>query len=43
MNVLSTDMGDGVMVKKLIFICGPNGVGKSSISRELISYIENSA
>lgn len=31
------------MAKKLIFICGPNGVGKSSTGRELIGYIENSA
>jgi thymidylate kinase len=31
------------MSKKLIFICGPNGVGKSSTGRELINYIENSA
>lgn len=31
------------MGKKLIFICGPNGVGKSSTGRELINYIENSA
>lgn len=31
------------MAKKLIFICGPNGVGKSSAGRELIGYIENSA
>jgi hypothetical protein len=31
------------VAKKLIFICGPNGVGKSSTGRELISYIENSA
>lgn len=31
------------MAKKLIFICGPNGVGKSTTGRELISNIENSA
>ena len=31
------------MSKKLIFICGPNGVGKSTTGRNLISYIENSA
>ena len=31
------------MTKKLIFICGPNGVGKSSTGRELINHIENSA
>ncbi len=31
------------MAKKLIFICGPNGVGKSSTGRELITFIENSA
>jgi len=31
------------VAKKLIFICGPNGVGKSSTGRELINYIENSA
>jgi thymidylate kinase len=35
--------GDDTVAKKLIFICGPNGVGKSSTGRELISYIENSA
>lgn len=35
--------GDDTVTKKLIFICGPNGVGKSSTGRELISYIENSA
>ncbi len=31
------------MAKKLIFICGPNGVGKSTTGRELINYIDNSA
>lgn len=31
------------MAKKLVFICGPNGVGKSSTGREFISNIENSA
>ena len=31
------------MAKKLIFICGPNGVGKSTTGRELINYINNSA
>ena len=31
------------MAKKLIYICGPNGVGKSTTGRELINYIENSA
>lgn len=31
------------MAKKLIFICGPNGVGKSSTGSELISNMENSA
>lgn len=31
------------MAKKLIFICGPNGVGKSSTGRELINKLENSA
>lgn len=31
------------MTKKLIFICGPNGVGKSSTCRELVNYIEDSA
>jgi hypothetical protein len=31
------------VAKKLIFICGPNGVGKSSTGRELICSIENSA
>jgi hypothetical protein len=32
-----------MVAKKLVFICGPNGVGKSSTGREFISYIENSA
>lgn len=31
------------MTKKLIFICGPNGVGKSSTCRELVNCIEESA
>ena len=31
------------MAKKLIFICGPNGVGKSSTGRELINHMEGSA
>lgn len=31
------------MIKKLIFICGPNGVGKSSTCRELVNCMENSA
>ena len=31
------------MTKKLIFVCGPNGVGKSSVCRELVNYIEDSA
>jgi hypothetical protein len=31
------------VAKRIIFICGPNGVGKSSTGRELIRYIENSA
>jgi hypothetical protein len=31
------------MTKKLIFICGPNGVGKSSTCIELVNYLENSA
>lgn len=31
------------MAKKLIFICGPNGVGKSTTGGELISHIDNSA
>jgi deoxyadenosine/deoxycytidine kinase len=31
------------MAKKLIFICGPNGVGKSSTGKELINHIKNSA
>jgi broad-specificity NMP kinase len=31
------------MNKKLIFICGPNGVGKSSTCRELVNCIEESA
>ncbi|WMJ87437.1 Rab family GTPase [Anaerocolumna sp. MB42-C2] len=31
------------MAKKLIFICGPNGVGKSTTGRELIRYIDHSA
>lgn len=35
--------GDKLVTKKLIFICGPNGVGKSSTGRELINCIENSA
>ena len=30
------------MAKKLIFICGPNGVGKSTTGRELFSNIDNS-
>jgi len=31
------------MSKKLIFICGPNGVGKSSTCRELVNCLEESA
>ncbi|MGV8983400.1 AAA family ATPase [Clostridium sp.] len=31
------------MTKKLIFICGPNGVGKSSTCRELVNCLESSA
>jgi thymidylate kinase len=31
------------MAKKLIFICGPNGVGKSSTCRELVNCIGESA
>ena len=31
------------MRKKLIFICGPNGVGKSSTCRELVNCLEESA
>lgn len=31
------------MNKKLIFVCGPNGVGKSSTCRELVDYIDDSA
>jgi len=31
------------MRKKLIFICGPNGVGKSSACRELVNCLEESA
>ncbi|HWT73349.1 MAG TPA: hypothetical protein VN258_01300 [Mobilitalea sp.] len=31
------------MAKKLIFICGSDGVGKSSTGRELINCIEDSA
>lgn len=31
------------MTKKLIYICGPNGVGKSSTGRELVNCIEASA
>ena len=31
------------MTKKLIFLCGPNGVGKSSTGREFVNHMEYSA
>lgn len=30
-------------MKKLIFICGANGIGKTTISRQLLYNIEDSA
>lgn len=30
-------------MKKLLFLCGPNGIGKSTISREIIRQLPNSA
>jgi len=31
------------MRKKLIFVCGPNGVGKSTACLELLHQLDNSA
>ncbi len=30
-------------MKNLLFICGPNGIGKTTISKEIIRQLPNSA
>ena len=30
-------------MKKLIFVCGPNGIGKTTICKEIVQRLDNSA